>query len=156
MSKKRRLLVAVLVLGVAVVIGVLNQPIRVEWHKWRLKDARTDRERLLAYSPRLSWWEQLQMRIMGRMVSLKELDQRIERHTEALVRLRFLQRETFVVGASVNDAELRAAMHAMKAECPWYAVEVVGNTNLVVTTCSKGMKKWHDRAQALGVEERVN
>jgi hypothetical protein len=137
-------------------VGVCSlPPVKIEWHKARLKHAKADRVRLLRYTPELTLLEKLKKGLTGKIISLAELNHRVQRHEDALVRLGFLRREEYtVVEQEPLRTQLKEAMQDMQQECPWYSAELRTGSNLVVTTCREELAKWHQKAKALGIRTR--
>ena len=145
-------------MAIAIVLcaGVCSlPPVKVEWHKARLQHAKADRVRLLRYTPELTLLEKLKKGLTGKIISLAELNQHVQRHEDALVRLGFLRREEYIISEQEPlRTQLKEAMQDMQQDCSWYSAELRAGSNLVVTTCREGLARWHQKAKALGIRTR--
>lgn len=145
--RKRYWVWAISVTVLLVVFGSLP-PVRREYHKSRLQSLKKQK---VDYALRgLSGIEKVWMQVTGRPVDIANLDRRIQAHEEALVRLGFLFRQTFVTESAAGADEVRGTVRAVSSGCPWQHVETQWDTNVVVTACAQGMEQWRKRAHELG------
>lgn len=145
--RKRFWLWAVSVTVILVVLGSLP-PVRREYHKWRLQALKNQKADYALQG--LSGVEKVWMQVTGRPVNIANLNRKIQAHEEALLRLGFLFRQTFVAESATGPDEVRRTVNAVRSQCPWQHVETMWDTNVVVTACSHGMEEWRKRAQELG------
>ncbi|HKQ39805.1 MAG TPA: hypothetical protein VJ063_17130 [Verrucomicrobiae bacterium] len=137
------------VVSVAVTLVIVGSlpPVRREFHKWRLQSLKKHKQDY--YVRGLSRIDKLWMQVTGTAVDISSLNGKIESHEQALMRLGFLYRETFVTGHATVD-EVRGTVQAVNHECPWQHVEMLWDTNVVVTACAHGIQQWRKRANELG------
>jgi hypothetical protein len=88
--------------------------------------------------------------VIGKPESAAELDGSMRKHEDALVRLGFLQRETFAMETQSMGEQAREITQALRSECPWQHVQAMSETNMTITACAYGMEQWRKRAQEFG------
>jgi hypothetical protein len=135
---------ALLILVLAALL--ISSPVRTEFHKSRLQSLKARKARLLGNFPSgldKFWWY-----VTGSPISGTELDQAIRNHEDALVKLRFLQREKLPAQMVAACPETKETLAALQTDCPWYYAETI-STNLVFTACPKMMDRWRKRAEEL-------
>ncbi len=135
-------------LSLLLLIGLIVSflPAQVRYHKWRLETAKTRKARLLANNPSL--FDRFRLGV-GYPVTGNELDAAIHDHEAALVSLGFLVREQ-IPAEMFSCPQTMQTLNDLGAKCPWYRAERVAATNLLITTCSGMLDRWHKRAKELG------
>jgi hypothetical protein len=134
---------------VLVLAALLSSPVvRIEYHKWRLESTKARKVQLMGAT--LSVLDKFWLHVAGSPVSGEELDQAIRKHEAALVKLGFLRQQTLPMELVSSCREIKESLAGLRGECPWYDLQTVAGTNLLVTACPKMMELWRKRGQELG------
>ena len=128
-------------------------PVRVGWHKWRLRAAKNNCARLLDSAP--SRMDELKAIVRGEPMSSEDYHRIAVRHARALVDLGFLRQAQFRIESPdpIFHRRLAGKLESMNENCEWWTYQFsTPSTNIAVIGCDQGIAIWQGQAEGLPLQ----
>jgi len=133
-----------------------SRPVRIEYHKWRLRAAKADYERLR--SGEYQFTDKARELLLAKPVTWEEVRAAGKLHEQKLVEAGFLHRQEYYARRGEvptrGDPEFRQVIDQMDQGDPYWSYFVGQSaSSLTVTATKDGLQLWEKLAPTIGLQE---